>query len=43
MLTRFALALQRGQFETVAGQGFGGQGATIVVDDNCEVSGSCTV
>ena len=34
MLARFAMALQRGQIEGVGGQGFGGQGGTIVVDDN---------
>jgi hypothetical protein len=38
MLARFAMALQRGQIEAIGGQGFGGQGGTIVVDDNCEVS-----
>ncbi|KIX05382.1 uncharacterized protein Z518_06254 [Rhinocladiella mackenziei CBS 650.93] len=35
MLARFAIALQRGQIEAIGGQGFGGQGGTIVVDDNC--------
>jgi hypothetical protein len=37
MLARFAMALQRGQIEAIGGQGFGGQGGTIVVDDNCLV------
>ena len=40
MLARFAAALQRGQIQAVAGQGFGGGGGTIVVNDNdnCLVS-----
>ncbi len=40
MLARFAAALQRGQIQAVAGQGFGGGGGTIVVNDNdnCSVS-----
>lgn len=39
MLARFAAALQRGQIQTIeGGQGFGGGGGTIVVDDNCSVS-----
>ena len=42
MLARFAMALQRGQIEAIGGQGFGGQGGTIVVDDNCEVRWSRT-
>lgn len=37
MLARFAMALQRGQIEVVGGQGIGGQGGNIVVDDNCLV------
>ncbi len=37
MLARFAMAIQRGQIEAIGDQGFGGQGGTIVVDDNCEV------
>ena len=37
MLARFAAALQRGQIQGVGGQGFGGGGGTIVVDDNCLV------
>lgn len=38
MLARFAAALQRGQIQAITGQGFGGQGATIVVnDENCLV------
>lgn len=31
------MALQRGQIEAIGGQGFGGQGGTIVVDENCLV------
>ena len=40
MLARFAAALQRGQIQAVGGQGFGGGGGTIVVNDNdnCLVS-----
>ncbi len=41
MLARLALALQNGQLqgiEGVGGQGFGGEGGTIVVDENCSVS-----
>jgi len=41
MLARLALALQNGQLqgiEGVGGQGFGGEGGTIVVDENCTVS-----
>jgi hypothetical protein len=38
MLARFAAALQRGQIQAVGGQGFGGGGGTIVIDDNCLVS-----
>lgn len=41
MLARLALALQNGQLqgiEGVGGQGFGGEGGMIVVDENCEVS-----
>lgn len=37
MLARFAMALQRGQIEAISGQGVGGQGGTIIVDDNCLV------
>lgn len=37
MLARFAMALQRGQIEVIGGQGVGGQGENIVVDDNCLV------
>lgn len=37
MLARFAAALQRGQIQGIGGQGFGGGGGTIVVDDNCLV------
>ena len=43
MLARFALALQNGQFQGiqgVGGQGFGEDGGTIVVDENCSVSDS---
>ena len=44
MLARFAAALQRGQVQAIAGgQGFGGGGGTIVVDDqNCLVSHSAS-
>ena len=41
MLARLALALQNGQLqgiEGIGGQGFGGEGGTIVVDENCTVS-----
>ena len=38
MLARLAAALQRGQIQAVGGQGFGGGGGTIIVDDNCLVS-----
>lgn len=38
MLARFAAALQRGQIQGIGGQGFGGGGGTIVVDNNCLVS-----
>lgn len=38
MLARLAAALQRGQIQAVMGQGFGGTGGTVVVDDNCLVS-----
>lgn len=40
MLTRLALALQNGELqgiEGIGGQGFGGGGGTIVVDENCSV------
>jgi len=43
MLARIAAAIQNGDIqgiEGVAGQGFGGTGGTIVIDDNCSV---CTV
>lgn len=40
MLARFAAALQRGQIQAVGGQGLGGGGGTIVINDNdnCLVS-----
>ena len=38
MLVRFAAAMQRGQIQGIGGQGPGGGGATVVVDDNCTVS-----
>ncbi|EHY53407.1 hypothetical protein HRR83_003614 [Exophiala dermatitidis] len=37
MLARLAMALQRGQIEAIGEQGFGAGGATIVVDENCQV------
>ena len=43
MLTRLAMVLQQGQIEAIGGQGFGGQGGTIVVDDNCEVWSSVII
>lgn len=38
MLARFAMALQRGQIQTIGDEGFDGPGGAIVVDDNCLVS-----
>lgn len=41
MLARIAAALQNGELqgiEGITGQGFGGGGGTIVIDDNCLVS-----
>lgn len=41
MLARLVLAAQNGELqgiEGIGGQGFGGEGGTIVVDENCQVS-----
>jgi len=41
MLARLAIALQNGQLqgiEGIGGQGFGGEGGTVIVDENCSVS-----
>lgn len=38
MLARFAMALQRGQIQTIGDEGFDGPGGAIVIDDNCLVS-----
>lgn len=40
MLARLAVLLQNGELqgiEAITGQGFGGEGGTIVVDENCSV------
>lgn len=41
MLARLLLAAQNGQLQgvqAVGGQGLGGEGGTVVVDENCSVS-----
>lgn len=39
MLARLIAAVQNGELHGIGGQGFGGEGGTIVVDeDNCNVS-----
>jgi hypothetical protein len=38
MMARLLLALRDGEVQGIQGQGLGGGGGTIVVDENCSVS-----